>query len=312
MVTKEILRNWMLEDGGAILSDPKNPGIFSGYVNFTPERIDSALDNNTKNRKPGRRTQLPALCEAINVNLWDDNVAKINFDKDCILSDGQNRLIAAKQAGKPIRCLVTFGLEKTAQLVTDRRGMRTLKDDLEIAGYKDTCRLAAVGRIVYAREVLGMNTHLLLTRNARTRTTPDAIMLKYISENADRLIELVKRVGRIYDAIKWMEIDKGLVNLLVYEFDNINYEDSTEFWLRFAGVKAGSGENGDPIALLQSRFRNALDKRNAKIPKETTAALIIKAWNFYEKGETTGNLKYIPGGARPEPFPEIFNPYKED
>ena len=312
MITKEILMSWMLEDDGTILQDPLHPGVFSGYVNFTMDRIDKVLENNTHNRKIGRKTQLPALCEAIEANLWDDNVAKINFDKDGVLSDGQHRLFGAQRAEKPIRCLVTFGLEKTAQLVTDRRGMRSLKDDLDIAGYKDTYRLAAIGRYVYAREVLGVSVYSWLTRSVKTRVTPDALILKFIGENSERILEMVKRTGRMYEALRWLNIDKAIVNALVYEFDNISYEDATTFWFRLAGVKAMSGEDGDPIDILQKRLKSNLGKGTSKIPKEAMAALIIKAWNLYEKGERVSKLQYTPGGSYPEKFPEIFNPYTED
>ena len=134
MVDQTILKRWMLENNGSVLYDAMYDGVFNGYVTFTPERAKSALENNTKNRKLGLNKQIPPLIEAIENGLWDDNVSKINFDEECVLSDGQNRLEACVRSGNTIRTLVTVGVSKTAQSNTDRRGARTLQDDLTIHG----------------------------------------------------------------------------------------------------------------------------------------------------------------------------------
>lgn len=108
-LTKEMLKEWMLENGGQILFDPLHPGVFSGYVTITPERAAAMLETNVKNRKMGLTRQVPQLKKDIENGNWNDNVSKINFTKQTILSDGQNRIFSSLSIGKTIRCLVTWG-----------------------------------------------------------------------------------------------------------------------------------------------------------------------------------------------------------
>lgn len=311
MVDQTILKRWMCENNGSILYDPMHNGIFSGYVTFTPERAESALENNTSNRRLGVNKQLYPLMNTIEKDLWDDNVAKINFDKDMVLSDGQHRLVACMRTGKSIRCLVTCGVSKTAQGVTDRRGARTLQQDLELLGYKNAVNLAAMIRCQYYKD-FGYSVERILKRGQSLSAIPDKMLLDYFTTDKAReaeIIEKVRRVARIAASIKDLRISSEVLKALIPEFDAVSIEDANCFWDRLS-TGLTIMEN-DAVVLLRKRFSSFAKNDSAKIPIIVQAALIIKAWNYFESGTPCGALKFVSGGAKPEQFPEIFNPYKE-
>lgn len=309
-LTKDTLRKWMLENGGNILYDPIHPGVFTGYITITEERASAMLAANVKNRKMGVSKQIPQLRKEIASGNWNDNVSKINFTKDTVLSDGQNRLFSVVAEHKPIRCLVTWGVDDDAQLVTDRRGTRTLADDLQIAGVKSAKEVSTVGRLYFLR-AKGLSTYSVLNSGgASTTQFPDQEIYRYIMSNLDKITALQRRAGSIYASLRELAVQSRNVQLLSIEFDEISEEDATAFWNSLS--KGINLNDRNPIYLLRSRLLKAKTSNGEKLDARYQAALIIKAWNFYMKGETPGVLKYTQGGANPEPFPEIYNPYEMD
>lgn len=309
MVDENIIKKWMQEDGGTILYDPLHPGVFTGYVRFTPERAASALENNTHNRKMGDNRQIPPLMDAIIKGYWDDNVAKLNFAKVGWISDGQNRLKSCVRTNTSIRCLVTWGVEESAQLVTDRRGNRTLSNDLSINGFKNANSLAAITRVLYLLDN-GATARQLINKGITLASAPDIVTYNYFCQNADRCIETTKLVGRMQNSVRDLRINGSTMNVLVYEFDRINELDALNFWER---LSSGIAEcEDDPIIALRMKLADNAKSKLNKMPNSVVAALIIKAWNYYMAGETVKQLKFRAGGANPEEFPEIYNPYVEE
>lgn len=307
MVTKELLKMWMHENKGAILYDELHYGVFTGYVTFTPARAKMALENNIRNRKLGK-TSTNVLKTVMSRNLWDDNVSKINFNSAGELSDGQTRLNACVQSGCTFRCLVTWGVSREAQLVTDRRGTRTLPDDLQIAGYKNANSLAAVTRILYYSED-GCNVQSILNGTARKTPAADISMFYYFMNHQDEIINLERYAVKIYTSVRDLDISKTITNILAIKFAEVNKDDADMFWKRLS--EGLSQVENDPIVMLRKRLVDDTKTTAKKLPDIVKAALIIKTWNLYMTGETTKVLKWSQGGANVEKFPEIYNPYNE-
>lgn len=310
MVSKETMISWMTEDGGAILRDPRNQSIITGYVTFTPERAKAALENNTHNR-PMKTThgQVPSIKDVLEKGLWDANVSKINFEESGVLSDGQHRLAACVVANIPIRCLVTWGIGREAQLVTDRRGARKMADDLAINGKKNATNLAATTRMIYAREVFGLDIYSIINKGQNMSNVSDVVLYDYYTEHSEVIDEVHRMIERIYASVRYLKINRRSLNLLAYEFAKISNDDAEGFWKRLAsGV---SKDENDPIMMLHKRLFDRARSNTLEIPRTIEAALIIKAWNAYITGEQMLQLKYRSGGDHPEPFPEIKNPYDE-
>lgn len=304
MLTKETIKLWMHENKGTILYDPLHYGVFTGYVTFTPTRAKMALENNIRNRKI-KKEQISVLSDVMSRNLWDDNVSKINFSLTGELSDGQNRLYGCVRSGCTFRCLVTWGLQREAQLVTDRRGSRSLADDLQIAGYKNATNLAATIRVSYMLQE-GIPVAQIINTN-RTSQASDQILYNYFANHQDENIEKEKLISRVYQSIRELNISRKIMAPLVLEFDRISSEDAEAFWKQLASGIARF-EN-DPIIVLRKRLIEDTKSKTSKIPNVVKSAFIIKAWNAYMRGEQIKTLWFRTGGANPEQFPEIYNPY---
>ena len=65
------------------------------------------------------------------------------------------------------------------------------------------------------------------------------------------------------------------------------------------------------VTRLRKKLADNAHSGISKRPVTVMAALIIKAWNFYEQGEKPKLLKFTAGGASPEAFPQVYNPYKD-
>jgi len=239
-------------------------------------------------------------------NLWDDNVSKINFAYTGELSDGQNRLYGCVKSGCTFRCLVTWGLRREAQLVTDRRSARSLADDLQIAGYKNAIKLAAAIRVSYALEE-GFTAAQIINTGRTTSRVSDQVLYNYFANRQDEIIENEKLISKVYLSVRDINISRTVIAPLALEFDRISETDAEAFWKHLSSGIARF-EN-DPILLLRKRFVDDAKSNTSNIPTIMKAALIIKAWNMYMTGATAKQLKWTSGGANPEKFPEIYNPY---
>lgn len=308
MISEETMKMWMLENNGGILYDSVNKGVFTGYVTFTPERSAMALDANKRNRKYNERN-LSILKESFVQGHWNDNVSVINFTSKGMLDDGQHRIRSALETGTTFRTKVTYGVEEGTQHFTDRRGTRTLTDDISIDGFKSAPKLAAITRILYLRDEKKLSAKAILNKGFQN-SVPDITLYKYFLDRSEEVAQLVNSLASIYVSLRGLDINREIVNVLGIEFSRISADDAEAFWKHLRdGVYT---DENDPVKRLRERLvKNEMSRTN-KMPKLVMAALIIKAWNYYESGETIKCLKYTSGGANPEAFPEIYDPYMED
>lgn len=309
MITKEVIQKWMLENNGSILSDPQHKDVFTGYITITPERGEALLGINTSNRKLGKNNQVPSLIDSMVNGYWDENVSKINIALDNTLSDGQNRIYAGVNSQTTFRCLVTYGVSKKAQRVTDRRGNRTLSNDLSIDNVPSATHCAALTRVMYLKNELGASVKNILAQGGIASSVSDVHLGDYFEANKETILAAQKRVMQVYTSVRDLEISQSILNVLVPVFDSISREDADQFWGRLStGVTTAEC---DPVIALRMKLATNAHNKSSKIPKFVVAALIIKAWNFYMRGDSIRLLKYTAGGANPETFPEIYNPYLE-
>lgn len=308
MVTKEILQSWMAEDNGYVLYDPLHPGVFTGYVRFTPERAKSALENNTRNRKI-KSTQLRELEEQMKSGNWDENIETITFDENNKVSNGQHRLNGCVHTGVTIRNLVTYGISERAQHYMDRGAGRKLKDDFDIDGRANSKNLSTITKAHYLLNVKGFSPKTIMQKGPAISSIPDSILFDYNCEHKSELEAKERLYAKVYNTVRLLKIGE-ILKILVLAFDSVNSDDANHFW-KVLGTGQSTIEN-DPIILCRERLlAHAIDKHK-KLNQETIAALIIKAWNAYERGETIKQLKYTAGGVNKESFPAIYNPYTDE
>jgi hypothetical protein len=110
----------------------KTTKVRAEIVTATRELVDTLLSINTKNRKL-RQSHIDYLKKEMLQGRWELTSQGIGVTASGVLSDGQNRLMALKEAGyPPLEILLVTGLSDTAQIKTDNGAKRNVADLLRI------------------------------------------------------------------------------------------------------------------------------------------------------------------------------------
>lgn len=110
----------------------KTTKVRAEIVTATRELVDTLLSINTKNRKL-RQSHIDYLKKEMIQGRWELTSQGIGVTASGVLSDGQNRLMALREAGyPPLEILLVTGLSDTAQIKTDTGAKRTVADLLRI------------------------------------------------------------------------------------------------------------------------------------------------------------------------------------
>jgi hypothetical protein len=109
-----------------------SPKITAEIVTATKELVDTLLAMNVKNRNI-KLTNVQYLKNEILNGNYELTSQGIGICASGILSDGQHRLMAIKEAGyPPVKLLIVRGLSDKAQLKTDIGAKRTIADMLAL------------------------------------------------------------------------------------------------------------------------------------------------------------------------------------
>jgi hypothetical protein len=115
---------------------------------ITPEVAAQYLAKNPKNRRI-RKGKVKALAAIVKQGHWELTHQGIAFNCDGSLKDGQHRLAAVIEAGKPITTLVTRGLSDDAMLYVDTGSARSDADAFTINGLPTSLSFVAAARALW-------------------------------------------------------------------------------------------------------------------------------------------------------------------
>jgi hypothetical protein len=133
----------------------KTTKVKAEIVTATKELVDTLLAINTKNRKL-RQSHVDYLKKEMIQGRWELTSQGIGVTASGVLADGQNRLMALREAGyPPIEILLVSGLSDTAQIKTDTGAKRTVADLLRIHLNQSVSNLLVASINVISRVVDG-------------------------------------------------------------------------------------------------------------------------------------------------------------
>ena len=92
---------------------PEDFGLTVEVEEITPEQAQAYLDNNAKHREI-RDFRVEKYAEKMAAGDWKLNGKVIIFDSEGTLRNGQHRLTAVIQSGKPLTSLVVRGVSLEA------------------------------------------------------------------------------------------------------------------------------------------------------------------------------------------------------
>ena len=270
--------------------------IKTDVVTVTPEMAHKLLQQNTRNRKVSKSNYSQVL-EAMSAGEWELNGEAIKVARDGQILDGQHRLMVSAENEIPFQTLVVYGLPAETQDTMDTGKSRTAADVLSIEGYPSANNLASITIAIIRSERWTLKS-AVSPSNSFNAITPKQVLARVQAEPS--LCDLV----RYATSVRKCGLSAKLVGVLFYHFSKIDQDDAEFF---FNALRDGDGlERGNPIHTLREQLLSL--KHNVRGTANTVylAAITIKAWNKFRLGGECRQLKYRPGGANPEKFPEAI------
>lgn len=292
--------------GTAVMSAPvaRNGSVVPGQGMkaelsvVTPARATVWLESMGSNR-PVAQAHVDRLAQAMRDGEWRATGEAIKFDTEGNLVDGQHRLWAVVASGVTIPSMVVTGVARDAFDVMDTGRVRRGSDVLAMHEFANASSMAAIARhmVIWERE----GRHPSLVSGGRYKAISNPAIHEYAAAHYDELDTALRRV-RALRQIGGPPGGYALWGGLAVQFARLDDADADDFLAHLA-----TGESltvGHPILMLRNRLSANLAAR-AQLPPVEIAALAIRAWNAYRAGVAKlGSLRWIRGGANPEPFPE--------
>jgi hypothetical protein len=253
----------------------------------TPAMAAEWLAKNTSNRNLNKRL-VNDYARDMESGSWVLNGEAVKIGTDGILLDGQHRLAALVQANVAVEMLLVIDLDPKAQDTMDTGRKRSFNDVLSIKGVANSASVASVAKRMWAWD----NGDIKFSGNVKPTT---AELNAWIAANPSvhRSAEIATRTRKGFRAVS--QSTAGTAHNM---FNRIDPDDTAEFFARFA---SGAGlPEGSPILTLRNRMmRDAAEgRRQGDMVK---IGMMIKAWNYYRKGQTLNRLEMHNDSIMPIP-----------
>lgn len=251
-------------------------GIRAEWTRITPAMAKSLLSANEGNRN--LRGELVAqYARDMKAGRWRQTGDGVRVSKDGRLIDGQHRLTAIIESGKPVEMFVFRNVPDEAQVAIDAGARRTAADHLGMyLGEDSATRLAAAARV--AIEVGRYGT---VARNAAVSTGE---IVEWIDANPD-IRDAVRLAGQVS---RQMDAQPATVAYCALELARIDRRACLEFF--YAAATKENMHRGDPRLTLSRRFADARRNRE-RLTREVQIGLIYRAWNAWVRGESLNFLR---------------------
>lgn len=258
-------------------------------IDVTPDLANEWLVRNTHNRRLRERT-IKAYAADMSAGAWRWNGESVKFSKDGTLLDGQHRLAAIAAAGKTVQMLVVRNLPDETQETMDGGVKRKFQDILSLRGETNVSILSAIVRRVYLWEAGA--------RRSSAGMAPTNAQLLQVLEAYPYLRDISPLAAT---AARTCGLNGSLIGWGMWCFGRIDQDDSDYFFTRLA-----DGQNltsGNPIYELRRTAEQSRSVRGERSASYMTA-ILVKGWNAYRSGVKISILRFRPGGANPDQFPE--------
>lgn len=270
------------------------PGLEIQRKKIAPAMAKMLLRNNTMNR-PLSPTLVQYYAADMRADKWLVTGDTIKVASDGTVLDGQHRLAAIIEAGKPVDMLVAYHVSKEVMPVIDVGKSRTVSQQLAIRGVENATKVAAVAKAAY----IGVHGGL------QNLNTPEHFPTK------QQLHAFLVDHPEIHLIVKDLHMCKllptSISGALYLLFMQKSHPDTEHF---FAALMRGENlTRDDPILVLRQRLIEYKASRiKAQVTHKEIAAWVIKAWNAYRQQKIIRPyaLRWTRRGQTKEVFPEIL------
>lgn len=271
-----------------------NQNIIAEVMTITPQDATAWLRCN-KNNRPIRKRHIEFLSTEITNGNWQVNGQAIVIADDENILDGQHRLFAIIEAGKPIQSLVVYGITADAFKTIDTGAVRTGADALCLY-FKDVPQYivkAAATAVQWCDRFERGQIHYAV-RLSNTE------VIEYVEKHRSILQCAENLAGYPADA---RPISLGPGTALYEMFARKNAEQADNFMRRFYTGEELSRHSVEYI--LRAAFIRDSEKI-AKYPQAIRVRMVIKGWNWVRRGKGDANRNVVAIRADDEQTIRIF------
>ena len=282
-----------INGNGKIYINPGTSDLSISVEVVTPEQAKAWLDRGGANRKLSRRN-VTKLVRAIELGEWEITGETVKLDRAGRVRDGQHRLTAIIETGKPQPCIVVRGIKESAFDKIDTGKARNAPDVLAIHGHTSVTAKAATARGLILIESYG--------RYDVTGIVPpsNAAILAYVEAHpeVDNAVRLGDRLRINGDFIG----GTGLWAIAMTLFWRLSTEQTEVFVDSL--IEGANLEAGSPILKLRNLYKgSARDWHASGENRERLLANVIKGWNSWRRDELVQAISWHDKGRGAEKFP---------
>lgn len=263
---------------------------------ITPEAAEKIWKHSNPGNRRVRKGHVKTLARAMEKGEFKNTGQGLIFDTKGKLLDGQHRLLACIEADTPIEILVTEGVDRENFRYIDRGATRSVRDDLDFAGYKYAELASRIAPFIdkWFNDYDGPQGQNMETVHKRDRKMNLLDMIEeYAQEDImERILALPSRTN-IESMAK-----RSLFDTLAYILLDCDLSEDKKYATYFL-ERLLTGEmlhEGSPILVLRNRLiHHRNQSRLPKAEKLSNTCLFVygfKAWNAFIQGREMKVLRY--------------------
>lgn len=264
---------------------------YAQFMLVDPVTANMLLTRNNVNRHQ-RGQVVERYARDIATGKWLLTGQAVQFDWNGELLDGQHRLSAIVEAGKPAWLLVVYNLDPAVRDVLDQGVKRTASDVLAFRKIKNSAAVAAI-----AVKAISWDRGFRWLNNYRPTVTE---VVEYVEDIDNHTIH---RAGEIYSSAGRVPCRPTLIGLGYHLCARKNRVAAEEFFVQQIIENFGL-ERGAPAHTLLKKFGNLPPGRNDNRVDFKRLAFTISAWNAFRNGRACMSLTEPRGGWSQANFPE--------
>ena len=256
------------------MSKSKEPVVTIEKI--TPDMCLEWLELNENNR-PLKTHSINAFTRDMSTGRWVMNGESLKFDRHNNVLDGQHRMWACVEAGKPFTTMVIRGLPRAVFDTLDTGEKRAASDILAMNGEVNIHATSAALKYI-GRYLNGSMMNIQRFTNKEIES-----ILKY----HPNIREFVKIATTPSLRVRWCS--GSVVATCWYLAHQINAEQAKNFFESFL-----LGTNllpGSPILVLRNKLIDIKSNPLQKLKPEHRIQLIIVAWNLWRKEKTLKHFR---------------------
>lgn len=270
---------------------PRKKTIELEIETITVEMATKLLEANNNNNRPVSQQHVQRIAAQIRSGSWKFNGDTIKIAENEEILDGQHRLWAVIEAGRPIETVVIRGLRADAFSTIDTiRRPRSGADVLSLSGIK-RYRGAHASALTW---LIRLKRGVLPAYQEPGNRVENSDIERAVKEHAG-LTEAVDHTGQVR-----LIVNHGLIAFVFYVIAERDHEVAEEM-LTILRDPGGTGLD-HPFFRLRAYFLQAGERRKDPL---MSIALCFKAANAVKRRQKIKSLVWKNQGTKPEPFPSL-------